>query len=205
MRILRQSEFVPVPWKNGGGMTREVIRMPPDGDSFRWRVSIAQIDASGPFSDFAAYRRYMVLLQGSGVRLSFSSRGQAQGAPERRELRAVGDCVRFDGALATYCELLEGPCVDFNLMVAKGLPEPAVRVVAPSAVQPSSLPGDESLLLFPLNTCVRLERDGVREVLDPWDLALVAGGDLRELRIAAAGAGDMEGCSKVLLATLPCG
>jgi hypothetical protein len=36
----------------------------------RWRVSIAQLDALGPFSDFAGYARKLVLLRGRGVRLT---------------------------------------------------------------------------------------------------------------------------------------
>lgn len=52
-------------------MTHEVIRVPLGTDAFRWRVSVAQIDVSGPFSDFADYNRKMVLLRGTGVRLTF--------------------------------------------------------------------------------------------------------------------------------------
>ena len=114
MRIIRQSSFTAVPWKNGGGVTREAIRVPPNGDSFDWRVSLARIDTSGPFSDFAAYHRFMVLLKGAGVVLNFSG-----GPPPRvRELRDVGDMEEFDGGLATLCELVNGPCVDLNLMVS---------------------------------------------------------------------------------------
>jgi hypothetical protein len=162
-------------------------------------VSIAQIDAAGPFSDFAAYRRYMILLRGGGVRLSFSSRDPAQGVPEPRELRAVGDSVQFDGALATYCELVDGPCVDFNLMVSKRLPEPKVRVVVPGASLSTGLAGGESMLVFPIGGRVQVESGDAREVLDPWDLALVTGKTPRDVRVAAAAA------LKVVLAVLPAG
>src|ERR1700722_20594593 len=88
------------------------MRVPASGDLFRWRGSVAHIDASGPFSDFADYNRQMVLLQGAGIELRFGDGGQ-------KTLRQVGDLVEFDGALPTYCELLTGPCVDLNLMVSK--------------------------------------------------------------------------------------
>src|SRR5438445_12789240 len=102
MQIIRRSSLVPVPWKNGGGITHEMIRVPATGDPFLWRVSIAQIDASGPFSSFTGYSRKMVLLRGAGLRLKF-----AAGAD--RQLGEVGDMAAFDGAIATQCELLDGP------------------------------------------------------------------------------------------------
>jgi environmental stress-induced protein Ves len=43
MRIVRQSQFKASPWKNGGGITHEAMRVPERG-AFRWRVSIAHID-----------------------------------------------------------------------------------------------------------------------------------------------------------------
>src|SRR5271168_4229337 len=105
MRIIRQSEFKATPWKNGGGITHEAIRVPASGDPFRWRVSVAHIEKSGPFSEFAAYNRTMVLLGGSGAALKFATGDQ-------HLLRAVGDVVEFDGAIETRCELTNGPCVD---------------------------------------------------------------------------------------------
>src|SRR5271165_1940430 len=115
LQIIRKSAFTAAPWKNGGGTTYEAIRVPPGGDAFRWRVSVAHIDTSGPFSDFAAYSRTMVLLRGAGLTLEFAG-------AQQRVLRQIGDLAEFDGAIATHCELLDGPCVDLNLMVAKSVP-----------------------------------------------------------------------------------
>src|SRR5271156_4304363 len=98
MPIRRQSQFQASPWKNGGGITHEAIRVPEMG-TFRWRVSIAHIDAPGPFSDFAGYARTMMLLRGAGVGLKL-----ADGS--RRIMRAAGDPAQLDGALAVECELL---------------------------------------------------------------------------------------------------
>ncbi len=38
-----------MPWKNGGGVTTEICVSPPSG-AFDWRVSIATVNADGPFS-----------------------------------------------------------------------------------------------------------------------------------------------------------
>src|ERR1700731_4572292 len=104
LKIIRKSSFTAIPWKNGGGITHEAIRVPAGGDTFRWRVSVAHIDASGPFSEFAEYKRKMVLLKGAGIDLRF-------GDGTQKSLRKVGELVEFDGALAVHCELLKGPCV----------------------------------------------------------------------------------------------
>src|SRR5271167_4155392 len=101
MKVVRHASLVATPWKNGGGITREALRVPSDRDPFGWRLSFAQLDRSGPFSDFSGYSRHMVLLRGAGVRLDFADGTQAT-------LREAGDLAQFDGAVATHGELLDG-------------------------------------------------------------------------------------------------
>jgi environmental stress-induced protein Ves len=193
MQILRQSGYTATPWKNGGGITHEAIRVPASGDPFRWRVSVARIDQSGPFSDLAAYNRIMVLLQGGGVALSFSS-------GRKRLLRNVGDVAQFDGALATMCELLGGPCVDLNLMVAKSMP--GVHAEVRRLHQPRALPAAQgrATVIFPIDAAVVLHADGGAAALEPWDLAVISH--------STGQAGDLEprddsAAALVFLATLP--
>jgi environmental stress-induced protein Ves len=167
MQIIRQSEFKSTPWKNGGGITREAIRVPARGDPFRWRVSVAHIDQSGPFSDFAAYNRIMVLLRGGGVALQFSN-------GKERLLRDVGDVAQFDGALATQCELLDGPCVDLNLMVAKSLPGAHAQVKP--LHQPHALPAvpGQTTVIFPIDAALVVHAGAAAAALEPWDLAVIS-------------------------------
>jgi environmental stress-induced protein Ves len=170
LTIIRKASFTATPWKNGGGITHEAIRVPAAGDPFRWRVSVAQIDASGPFSEFAAHDRKMVLLQGAGIELRF-----ADGV--KQTLREVGQLIEFDGAVAAHCELLGGPCVDLNLMILKS-DRAAVRVerVAESLAVSAAL--DETTLAFPIDGAIELkvnERQCV--TLQPWDLAILSNGD----------------------------
>src|SRR5271169_4131672 len=167
MHIIRQSEFRSTPWKNGGGITREAIRMPERGDPFRWRISVAHIDQPGPFSDFAAYNRFMVLLRGGGVALKFSN-------GEERLLRDVGDVAQFDGALATQCELLDGPCVDLNLMVAKSLRGAHAQVER--LHEPLALPAapGRTTVIFPIDAALVVHAGGTAAALEPWDLAVIS-------------------------------
>lgn len=194
MQIIRQSDFKTTPWKNGGGITHEAIRVPAGGDSFRWRLSVALIDRSGPFSDFAGYNRIMVLLQGNGAALKF-----ARGAT--RLLREVGDMAQFDGAMATQCELENGPCVDLNLMAAKALPDVRARVLrllAPLALAAA----DGSTVIFPIDAPVVLRAAGQSATLERWDVGLVSH--------PADAAGSLTPCGGgapvlVFLATVPNG
>ena len=66
-----RTSLIATPWKNGGGVTREIVCQPPGAgmDSFDWRVSIAHIASDGPFSAFAGVDRVITLLEGAGVRL----------------------------------------------------------------------------------------------------------------------------------------
>ena len=83
LQVIRRSSFTATPWKNGGGITHEAIRVPATGDPFRWRISVAHIDASGPFSDFAGYNRKMMLLKGAGIELRFADGARRRVGPER--------------------------------------------------------------------------------------------------------------------------
>ncbi len=190
VRILRRSSFVATPWKNGGGITHEAIRVPATGDQFLWRVSVAEIESSGAFSDFTGYHRTMVLLRGSGVHLNFSD-----GC--RSDLRSIGDMAQFDGALAAQCELVGGPCVDLNLIVSNTLALPRIRIErlrSDLRVQEYAA----SSLIFCIQGDVALNSiEGRASVLNPWDLAIADAAEA--VRIAPA---DSSRESLVLIATI---
>ncbi len=197
LKIIRKASFTRTPWKNGGGITHEAIRVPASGDPFRWRVSVAHIDASGPFSEFPAHDRKMVLLQGAGIELSF-----ADGA--KKTLRQVGEVMEFDGAIAAHCELLSGPCVDLNLMILKS-DRAAVRVerVIESTAVSASL--NETTLVFPIDRAIALEvSEGQAVTLQPWDLAMLSNcyGHVRTRAARQSAASANPPATSVFVATL---
>lgn len=166
LTVVRKASFTPRLWKNGGGITHEAIRVPATGDPFRWRVSVAHIDASGPFSEFAEYNRTMVLLRGAGVELRFAGGRQAR-------LSEVGELVKFDGAEASYCELLNGPCADLNLMVWKSDRFDA-RVSPVSGSMQVQAAQEQCTLVFCITGEVVLNIDsGESATLGSWDLAVL--------------------------------
>jgi len=109
----------PQPWRNGGGVTRELFAWPRD-PTWRVRISVADIDADGPFSPFDGVERWFATIQGRGVELDFGG--------TKQHVTLADAPLRFDGALAPMCRLLDGPSRDLNLMLrhARGA---MVRVV----------------------------------------------------------------------------
>ena len=118
--IVRLADVPAAPWRNGGGVTRELAKWPDAGD-WAWRMSVADVDKSGPFSKFEGIDRWFAVLEGAGVQLDVA------GVPHRV---TAGDVpLFFDGAAATGCELIDGKTRDFNLMVRRGSePSRMVRV-----------------------------------------------------------------------------
>jgi uncharacterized protein len=177
LTVIPRASFAALHWKNGGGMTYEAIRVPPKGDPFSWRVSLAKIDSSGPFSDFRGYDRHMVLLQGRGIALKFDD-----GA--HRELRKVGDWLQFDGGIPVHCTLLDGPCMDLNLMVSKSTRAQARLELLSRNLQVEAGHG-QITLIFSLEDALSIDADDGETVrLEPWDLALLSQGSARLNRIA---------------------
>ena len=137
MRHLKAENYRRQPWKNGGGFTTELMVEPlppalcshtivPAGargrGGFLWRLSIAHVEQSGPFSDFAGYERTIVLLSGDGMELDFDE------APTARIDRSEEPFV-FDGGWKANCRLIGGPVKDLNLIVDRALAHAELRVV----------------------------------------------------------------------------
>lgn len=110
-QMIPLEEVAPSPWRNGGGVTRELIAWPTPQD-WDWRISVAEIEKDGPFSRFEGVERWFAVLGGAGVRLTVDGR--------THELTPQGAPIRFDGAKDCACELIAGPTEDFNLMLKHG-------------------------------------------------------------------------------------
>ena len=134
-RTIHLADVPATPWRNGGGMTRELAAWPAQ-DTWRWRMSVAEVTASGPFSRFEGITRWFAVLKGDGVVLNVhtSSDSPAAGAAEHR-LTTTDPALCFDGGAATHCGLLGGPTQDFNLMVHDDcLPARMARVLGDHTV-----------------------------------------------------------------------
>jgi len=59
--LVDPATVAPVPWRNGGGLTR------PLAEGEGWRVSLADLTGDGPFSAYAGWERTFVPLDGGFV------------------------------------------------------------------------------------------------------------------------------------------
>jgi uncharacterized protein len=106
MRVIRMSELAAAPWKNGGGVTREIAAA-RNGDSLIWRLSMADVTSDGPFSRFEGLTRILTVVTGNGMELI---------GPTGTQLAEFGVPVRFDGATPVLARLKDGSLRDLNLM-----------------------------------------------------------------------------------------
>ena len=117
--LIRGADLVAAPWKNGGGVTREVAAFPQGAglDAFVWRVSIADVAQAGPFSRFAGIDRTLVLLSGAGMLLDEKVETSTTNT---LALTQPLDIARFAGEAQIDARLVDGATRDFNLMVRRG-------------------------------------------------------------------------------------
>lgn len=128
MKRLTPADYRTMPWKNAGGSTTELVIRPEGGsvsERFRFRVSIAEVNASGPFSAFPGADRHLVVIGGAGMVLQVGA----------KELPLEPfQPVFFSGDEPTTGALVNGPVRDFNVIVDRE------RLTAMLSVQRLSAP-----------------------------------------------------------------
>ena len=126
LRIAPLAGAAAQPWRNGGGVTRELLAWPAQAEDWTLRVSVARIDRDGPFSRFDGIERWFAVVQGAGVSLRF--------AQHTNELTPASAPLCFDGAQAPGCALRAGATVDLNLMLRRQAGHGAMQRAQPNAV-----------------------------------------------------------------------
>ena len=123
---------------------------------------MAEVARGGPFSRFDGVRRWLAILRGAGVRMTFGD----------RTVELTGDSapLEFDGADPVDCRLLEGPVQDLNLMV---------RGVSPTSGRMQRVHGRlrlrtvaaRTLALYNLSTPASVNVQGIALCVPPDTLA----------------------------------
>lgn len=123
IEVLRDADRIAQPWKNGGGMTREVATWPPGSDleNFDWRVSIAEVREAGAFSHFENIDRTLMILRGR-LRLVI--------AEYDVELSPGSAPFIFPGDAPCFGTPVDGPVTDLNVMTRRGRTTACVTIVA---------------------------------------------------------------------------
>lgn len=110
MKCIHVDQVAAMPWRNGGGVTRELWAW-PSPDDWQVRISVADIAQDGPFSAFPGVDRWFAVLEGQGVALQFVQGLQVLGPDDAP--------LRFDGAATPGCRLRAGATRDLNLMALR--------------------------------------------------------------------------------------
>jgi len=147
-------------WKNGKGTTRELLRVPAqnDRDDFVLRVSVADVNADDAFSVYPGIDRIVAILRGSGMDLIDQSDGAVWQTVAGRFLS-----LAFAGERQLRGRLLDGPVLDFNVMVRRDAGVAELRIVD----GPRTVPVSTCRLLFVAqgSACIVFD-DGSTLVLD---------------------------------------
>lgn len=178
MRILRAADYRVMPWKNGGGTTTEIAVF-PDGaslDAFDWRVSMARVEGSGPFSSFAGIDRTLSVLEGEGIVLDVA------GQPAAR-LTPASAPFSFPADLPTSAALIAGPISDLNVMTRRGSTLHSVERLAISGPVDIATRTGSTLVLCHKGEAFFTEAGSIR--LGPLDTLLI-GPDAPVLKVEPA-------------------
>ncbi|WP_174875869.1 HutD/Ves family protein [Vogesella oryzae] len=153
MQLIRFDSLPVTPWKNGGGITRQLLVYPPAAnlDTFTLRISIADVDSDGPFSDFSGVDRTLGLLSGNGLALH-------EDGKEIASLHAGGPLLAFDGGRAISSTRLNGKVQDFNVMTRRGRASHQTRYL--QVKEPVALHSNGPMLLLLAEGSSLLASDG---------------------------------------------
>jgi environmental stress-induced protein Ves len=119
IRHLTQANYRPMPWANGKGITVEMLRVDRAG-MLTCRLSRASVVEDGDFSQFPGIERNLTVISGPGFDLV--------GQGIRLAARPL-EPVAFAGDVAIRAQGVSAPSDDFNVMTARDLPRPQVRVM----------------------------------------------------------------------------
>ncbi|MBI0422338.1 HutD family protein [Acinetobacter sp. ACIN00229] len=107
IELIRADQYTKMLWKNGAGFTLEIARSQGEAD-FDWRISMADVTTSGPFSLFPNKQRIISVLDGQGMVLHVDD------LPAKRLNQ--GDIFAFHGESQVQSELLDSAIRDLNLI-----------------------------------------------------------------------------------------
>jgi hypothetical protein len=113
MHLIRFADLTVEPWRNGAGVTRTVA------SGAGWRVSIADVAGSGPFSSFPGLDRVIMLCEGPAMAVVVNG--------QRHDLTRY-EPFAFAGEANTSGHV-EAPARDLNVMTARGQCRAEVSVV----------------------------------------------------------------------------
>lgn len=146
---LRPGDYLAMPWKDGGGVTEQIAIEPPGATlagGFLWRLSMARVERSGPFSRFEGYDRALLMLEG-GLDLDFGTHG-------RICLDESSQPFAFSGDWEAHATLSRGPARDLGIISDRARVRQEVRVTALDAAPIEVLPASPAWIIALRGRCL---------------------------------------------------
>jgi environmental stress-induced protein Ves len=167
--LIPATSFKEVPWKNGRGITHDVLVEPAGAgyDASLLRVSIAPITAEGPFSTLPGIERTITLLEPNPLVLLFEDGQEITLEPFTP--------VTFDSVLAPMSRLPAGPTRVINVMAARRALSAKVGVLTGPEAQEVPLVRGERALLYAAQGDWTVSAGGERETIPSGAACLVDG------------------------------
>jgi environmental stress-induced protein Ves len=140
VHIINTLTLPEIPWKNGGGITRE-IASEAGKNGLLWRLSIADVSTEGAFSSFSGLARILTVIDGHGLELQSPSK--TYDVPQLRPFSFSGDVeirsVLNNGAIQDFNVIYDPDGIGAEVRVLKGpaqegISTPATRVCAVFAI-----------------------------------------------------------------------
>jgi uncharacterized protein len=180
MQVRRWGQHRRMPWRNGGGVTYEVASSPADAGlaDFDWRISIADVEAGGPFSAFPDIDRTIILIEGEWMALTVDG---------RRHRFGIRDSFSFDGASETLCEVPRRSR-DLNVMTRRGRVTATVTVFEADSSDRGAVDGSEIVFVCLTPSVVLVAADGTKVELNALDTALATDSAPLTIRVDGDGA-----------------
>lgn len=155
---LTPDDFRRMPWKNGLGVTTEIARSPATGDSYDWRISIADVVSDGPFSRFDGIDRIILTIEGEGMILTHPE------SDHTVPLESL-EPYRFSGEWGTICKLRNGPIRDFNVMTRRETTRAVLSVLELSTTTTVVVESETALIYCVSGSCL-VELGGMAVTVD---------------------------------------
>lgn len=179
--VVRYADVPPVPWANGGGVTRQLASHPPGSSvaDFGWRVSVAEVGQSGAFSPLPGVDRVILWCDGPAMTL------RIDGVEHPLERYAP---FGFSGDGDTWGTVPDGPTRDLNVMSRRADWSATVEVRALPAGQPVPVaagPDADVQVIVVLTGTVRIDTAGGPVGLTTYDSVVLE--PPGRLRISGAG------------------
>ena len=154
------------PWRNGGGITRTLAT-----NGTQWRVSVAQIERDGPYSQFDGITRVSFILRGNGVTLRDGS-SVARLEPFK--------AVEYDGGKEWNASLVDGPVTALTVMTVAG----RYRTTLDAIVAATIVPPGRAAIVIALDSGLRYSEPGTSRagIVEPGQFMVVSSVD-RTLRL----------------------